>query len=220
MQKHGPEYLQSTDKRILDKIGGAAVAAALAPMAVGVGVACAIDTGEINPLFVQERTGGQSESFEIYKFRTLRRVLGAQSINMTYGTFDPRTSPFGQFIRQTGLDESPQVINVLKGDMSLVGPRPLIQEDVELYEQADPSLFNDWYEHYQQVKPGLTGKSQIFRHHYKGVSTDMRKSCMRMDLDYFENATLKQDVKIILATPMQLIQANIAVEETAASAED
>lgn len=213
MQKHGLEYLQSTDKRNFDKVGGLAVAAALAPLAIGVGIASAIDMGTVNPLFLQERACGQLDNFQIYKFRTIRQAIGSQSINRTYGTFDPRTSHLGQLIRQTGLDEVPQVINVLKGEMSLVGPRPLIKEDIEKYEEADSHLFNDWYSQYVQVRPGITGKSQIMRHHYKGVNDDMRKTCMRMDIDYFKSASRSQDMQLILATPLRLLMANVAVEE-------
>ena len=211
MNAAGPEYLQSRQKRNLDIIGGAAIAACLTPIAVTVGAGLAINTNS-NPLFRQERSGGVKGSIDTFKFRTMRNNIGRTASQQTFGTFDSRASSFGQFVRQTGLDEIPQLINVFKGDMSLVGPRPILEEDLNKYREADPYLFDDWLELYCKSKPGLTGQSQIHRHHYRGISDGLRVDSMRMDLNYLENANLASDLYWLSRTPTRLMRANIDVQ--------
>lgn len=211
MSAIGPEYLASRQKRNLDVIGGAALAACLSPLALAVGAGLAIDTRSY-PLFTQERSGGIRDNINTYKFRTLRRSMGEVASRQTFGTFDSRASSFGQFVRQTGLDEIPQLANILKGDMSLVGPRPILEDDLDQYRDADTHLFDDWLLLYRKSKPGLTGESQIHRHHYRGISDDLRIDSMRMDLNYLENASLASDLYWLSRTPTRLVRANISVQ--------
>ena len=206
----GPEYLLSKQKRNLDVIGAAIISASIAPLAAVVGATLAVDTRS-NPLFVQERSGGVQDSIRTYKFRTLAGTIGKTAGWRTFGAFDHRASRFGQFIRQAGLDEIPQLVNVLKGDMSLVGSRPILEEDLDKYRDADSKLFDDWLPLYRQSKPGITGESQIHRHHYRGLSDTLRTDSMRMDLSYFENASIAADLYWLSHTPIMLAQANLGV---------
>ena len=214
MSKNGLEYLQSTEKRRLDVIGGLVIASALAPVALATGAASAIDSKRVNPLFIQERLGGKGEQyFNTLKFQTLSKNLGSFASNQTFGTFDPRASRLGQFLRQSGLDEVPQVVNVLKGDMSLVGARPLAAVDIERYETVDSKLFDEWYPSLKVAKAGLMGESQIYRHHYRFTTDEMVKKSMEMDLKYFETASLKQDLHWIARAPLNMVVANVGVVE-------
>ena len=213
MAKKGMEYLESSEKRALDIASGVAAASVLLPAAVVVGAVAAVDTGTANPLFSQARVGGKlSATFKAWKLRTL--PAGEQPpVVQTFGTFDPRASKVGMFIRQTGLDEIPQLLNVLGGNMSMVGTRPLPISDIDRNQAAAPHLFDDWYAYFQAVKPGITGESQIFRHHYRHMTRDIIERSMQMDLDYFESASLRQDMRWLARTPLRMIAANLHVVE-------
>ena len=105
---------------------------------------------------------------------------------------DPRVIPIGRILRRTGLDEAPQFINVLKGDMSLVGPRPAIWYEYELYE--------DWHKQRLSVLPGITGLYQVTAR--SRVPFD---EMARIDLEYIRNRSLWMDLKIMLLTPINVI---------------
>ncbi len=214
MAKNGLEYLQSAEKRRLDIAGGIVVATALLPIGATTGLVSAVDSRKFNPLYTQERVGGLGrETFTALKFQTLSKNMGAYAAGKTFGTFDPRASRVGQFLRQSGLDEIPQIVNVLKGNMSLVGSRPLAPVDIERYEAVDGELFNQWYPFFSTLKPGLTCESQIYRHHYLSTTDEMVRESMAMDLNYYRTASLKQDLHWIATTPFNLARANIDVVE-------
>lgn len=205
------EYLQGDGKRRLDVLGGLVLAAALFPAAVGTGIISAIDT-QSNPIFKQPRLGGQGDKpFNIYKFRTLKASVAEASEYKSYGTFDPRASWLGSLIRQSMMDESLQIYNVLAGDMSIVGPRPLTEQDIERHESAGPRIFGEWHQGISIVKSGLFGESQLHRHHYQKGSPELLKKSMEMDLRYFDKATLKGDIKTIIFAPVDMLRANIGV---------
>lgn len=115
------------------------------------------------------------------------------------------------FLRQSGLDEWPQMINVLEGKMTLVGLRPLIEEEISDYEAADKKLFDDWYEGYCSVKPGIFGETQFYKHKFINVTDGLRIKSMKMDIDYFENASLSGDVSIIAKSPSSILTSNLNV---------
>jgi lipopolysaccharide/colanic/teichoic acid biosynthesis glycosyltransferase len=107
-------------------------------------------------------------------------------------TNDPRITSVGGWLRRTSMDELPQFVNVLKGDMSLVGPRPPVTYELEHYEP--------WHHRRLDVKPGLTGLWQV-----KGRSRTTFDEMVRMDLDYVQNWSLWLDVKILLRTPVVVL---------------
>ena len=144
-------------------------------------------------IYSQIRVGLHGKSFTIYKFRTMRRDAEADGPVWPvepYGK-DPRCTQIGRFLRWTGLDELPQLINVLKGDMSLVGPRPERPEFVETFSRR----YSD-YALRHRLRPGLTGLAQI-----KGLRGNTSiKDRLSYDLAYVEKCTPLLDVRILLAT--------------------
>lgn len=142
--------------------------------------------------FKQERIGRNGKNFNMYKFRTM--IVNAENIGdgiRVRSKNDPRITKIGKILRRTSLDELPQLINVIKGDMSLVGPRPPVT-----YHPYNG--YNNYPENAKKrfiVRPGLTGLSQI--KYRNGVSWDKR---IEIDIKYTENISFLQDIKIILAT--------------------
>ena len=145
-------------------------------------------------LFLQERRGQYGNMFIIYKFRTMYDdspfLMGDSSIHGSVykRKNDERVTPIGKFLRKSSLDELPQFFNVLKGDMSIVGPRPLIDYMLKPYMQLG--------EVRTSVKPGITGLWQVTARAQCSNLLDM----IEYDLDYIENASLTYDFKIMLAT--------------------
>ena len=128
--KKGIEYLSSNLKREFDIVGGVAVAAAVLPVGLVAGITSALDTHSTNPFFMQERVGKNNAPFMALKFRSIAKTaIGEES----YGTFDPRATKVEQTLRQTGLDELPQIYNVIRGSMSLVGARPMLEADIDFF---------------------------------------------------------------------------------------
>jgi len=210
--KQGIDYLTSQTKRRLDVLGGSTLAAMSLPAAAAVGACVAMDTREVNPFFVQERVGRGGEAFATLKFRTIARA--AMDTSITQGTFDSRASRLGTIIRQTGLDELPQLYNVLEGTMSLVGARPMLPESIDDMEFAAPKLFPDWHTHYLAAKPGLAGPSQVYRHHFRdGNSRKIYRRSVELDLKYFTSASLATDIKILTNTPLAMLKANVGIVE-------
>lgn len=142
-------------------------------------------------IFKQERIGMQGVPFYMYKFRSMKQQTEADEKKGWTVKNDPRVTPIGKFIRKTSLDELPQLFNILKGDMSLVGPRPERPQFVDEFKEEIPR-----YMIKHQVKPGLTGWAQV--NGYRG-DTSIKKR-IEFDLYYIENWTFGFDIKIIFLT--------------------
>ena len=147
--------------------------------------------------FYQERTGKNAELFKIIKFKTMRDDKDAE------GNLLPdylRMTPVGKFVRTTSLDELPQILNILKGEMSLIGPRPLLKKYIPLYseEQFKRHL----------VKPGITGWAQV---NGRNNITWARK--FELDVWYVENASLLLDINILFRTFEKVIKRNDITSE-------
>ena len=142
-------------------------------------------------LFKQERIGLHNKPFYMYKFRSMKMQTEADEKKGWTVKNDPRVTGIGKFMRKTSIDELPQLFNILKGDMSLIGPRPERPQFVEKFKEEIPR-----YMVKHQVRPGLTGWAQV--NGYRG-DTSIRK---RIDCDiyYIENWTLGLDIKIIILT--------------------
>ncbi len=140
-------------------------------------------------LFRQTRVGYNRKEFRMLKFRSMR-VNDQEDTAWTKET-DPRRTKFGQFLRKTSLDEIPQLFNVLKGDMSLIGPRPELPYFVEMFKETVP-----FYMVKHQVKPGMTGWAQV--NGYRG-DTSIEKR-IELDLWYIENWSVSLDVRILFRT--------------------
>lgn len=142
-------------------------------------------------IFKQERVGRHNKSFYIYKFRSMEQQPPGEEKKAWTIKNDPRVTGVGKFLRKTSLDELPQLFNILKGDMSLVGPRPERPLFVEKFKEEIPR-----YMVKHQVRPGLTGWAQV--NGLRG-NTSIRKR-IEYDIYYIENWSLGFDIKIILMT--------------------
>ncbi|MDE5930840.1 MAG: sugar transferase, partial [Muribaculaceae bacterium] len=149
--------------------------------------------------FKQERTGYRGNSFYCYKFRTMK--VNASADNCQATRHDPRKTRVGDFLRKTSLDELPQFINVWKGDMSIVGPRPHMLKHTKEY-----SELIDRYMVRHMVKPGITGWAQV--NGYRGLTDELWKMERRVEFDtwYIENWTFFLDLKIMVRTVINAIK--------------
>ena len=149
-------------------------------------------------LFRQKRYGTDGQLFEIWKFRTMYASLGDQHGVKQTRDRDPRITPIGRFLRKTSLDELPQMVNVLKGDMSLIGPRPHVPGMLAggvLYEELVPT-----YHQRHVVRPGITGLAQASG--YRGGTEDpaLAKARVDHDLAYIETWSFGLDLRILVKT--------------------
>lgn len=194
-------------KRLIDILGGIVGTFVLISLTIGIAIANLIckDNGPI--FYSQYRMGKNGKLFKMYKYRSM--VVGAdeklkkyleenEEARKEYKKYkklkhDPRVTKVGEFIRKTSLDEFPQFINVLKGDMSLVGPRPYLEREKE--------DMNGYYKYITTFKPGLTGLWQI-----SGRSDVDFATRIDLDMQYYYNHSLKGDIKILFKTAMKLVK--------------
>ena len=144
-------------------------------------------------LYKQKRVGKHNTTFNIFKFRSMIKEAEKQSGPVWAEKNDPRITKVGRFLRRFRLDELPQLLNVLKGDMSLVGPRPERPYFVEKLNQEYP-----FYMRRSKIRPGITGWAQI-KHPYDEHLEDVREK-LRYDFYYIENVDIWLDLKIMLTT--------------------
>ena len=177
-------------KRLTDIIGAGICIIIFSPVMLV--SAILVKTTSKGPLiFKQERVGLHNKPFQMYKFRTMYVQTEEEERKGWTQKNDPRVTSVGRFLRKTSLDEFPQLFNVLKGDMSLVGPRPERPQYVEKFREEIPR-----YMIKHQVRPGMTGWAQV--NGYRG-DTSIRKR-IEHDLYYIENWTLGLDIKILFLT--------------------
>ena len=157
---------------------------------------------------MQERIGRQGFPFKLYKFRSMR-IDADQSGKLTVGMKDPRITQVGIFIRKYKLDEFPQFINVLRGEMSIVGPRPEVREFVALYTDTQKKVL--------EVKPGITDYASIEyfnENELLAASDDPKKTYiedimpdkLKINQKYLANPTLSHDLKIIFKTILRVLK--------------
>jgi exopolysaccharide biosynthesis polyprenyl glycosylphosphotransferase len=194
----GPsESWQLIAKRAIDIIGSAVLLVLLAPVFAVAALLIRLDSpGSV--MFSQERVGLNKRRFKMLKFRTM--ILDAEKqqdnvdhLNEVEGPVfkirnDPRITRVGAFLRRFSIDELPQLVNVLKGDMSLVGPRPLWVRDAERIEEQ-------WHKRRFSIKPGITCLWQV-----NGRSNIGFNDWVRMDLDYIDKWSLSLDLRILIKT--------------------
>lgn len=192
-----PSKVLLRTKRALDMLGAGLGLLILAPLLIGIAVA--IKASSPGPIFFrQKRYGYHNRRFWIYKFRTMHTHLGDQKGTCQTTTDDPRVTSIGRILRKSSLDELPQLINVLKGDMSLVGPRPHVPGMLAggmLYEELTPYYFQRHH-----MRPGITGLAQVSG--YRGGTTAPLSAIERLDRDlqYIETWSLSLDIKILVRT--------------------
>jgi exopolysaccharide biosynthesis polyprenyl glycosylphosphotransferase len=182
-------------KRSVDVVGSALLLVLLAPIVIAIALAIKLDSrGPV--LFVQDRIGKDGRRFRLRKFRTMcvdaeERVEELRSLSKDpdwlHLEHDPRITRVGGFLRLTSLDELPQLLNVLKGEMSLVGPRPLIE--------SEDRLIDGWGRSRLQLTPGLTGSWQVL-----GRTSIPFEEMVKLDYLYVTNWSLWTDIRLILRT--------------------
>ncbi len=184
-------------KRILDIL--ASLIAIILLLPVYIGVALAVKIGSKGPIFYfQERVGIGGKSFRMPKFRTM--IQDAEKAGPQLSSdHDPRITKTGRFLRKVRLDEIPQFFTVLKGDMSLVGPRPERQYFIDLIVEKAPQ-----YRLLQRIKPGITSWGQVKYGYASNVEEMIRR--LRYDILYLENMSLLMDFKIMIWTVLIIIQ--------------
>lgn len=193
-------------KRAVDILGALVGIILLIPMTIGIYIANLI-VGDNGPIFYsQNRIGKEGKIFKMYKFRSM--VMGADEklekyleeneearkeykINKKLKN-DPRVTKIGMFIRKTSIDEFPQFVNVLKGDMSLVGPRPYLPREFDDMGKAYPYI--------TAVKPGVTGLWQV-----RGRNDVTFKDRLNLDMEYFEKKSLLFETKILFWTVKSVV---------------
>ena len=149
--------------------------------------------------FIQERNGEANKPFGCIKFRTM--VINSEADSQQATKYDPRITKLGSFLRKSSLDEIPQFLNVLIGNMSLIGPRP---HPIKLNEKFAPLIANIMSRHY--VKPGITGLAQCMGYRGETKDLDDMENRVRLDRYYIENWTFWLDIKIIFLTVISLIR--------------
>ena len=149
-------------------------------------------------VYSNERYGQYGKIFNMYKFRTLQ--VNSDLYYEPVKANDQRITRIGKILRKTSFDELPQLVNVLKGDMSIVGPRPHVLEDTDHFSKVVPTFLTRHH-----VKPGITGLAQIKRRGKTVLNADMRVK-IEHDLQYIKEWSLFLDIKILLATPWSLIK--------------
>ena len=177
-------------KRIVDVCGAVCGMALTSPLMLLAALLIKL-TSPGPVIFRQERVGLHNKPFYMYKFRTMERQVPGEEKKAWTVRNDPRVTPVGKFLRRTSLDELPQLFNILRGDMSLGGPRPERPLLVDKFKEEIP-----WYMVKHQVRPGLTGWAQV--NGLRG-DTSIRKR-IEYDIYYIENWTVWFDLKIILMT--------------------
>jgi exopolysaccharide biosynthesis polyprenyl glycosylphosphotransferase len=184
-----------TAKRVSDVMLSSLVLLLLAPILAICAVLCRLETGTV--LFRQTRVGLDGRSFTLLKFCSLRPETAMESsVRWNIGE-DDRVGPIGRLLRRTSLDELPQLLNVLRGDMSLVGPRPERPYFVDEFTRQYP-----WYMARHRVPAGLTGWAQV--HGLRGDTSIADRA--RFDNFYIENWSMWGDIKILLRTAAQVLR--------------
>lgn len=205
-------YIAKATKRIIDIVGSIVGIVLLIPLSIVIKIAN-IKQKDYGPLFYkQKRIGKNGKEFTLYKYRSMvmdadeklyRYLEENEEAREEYSTYkklknDPRVTKVGHFIRNTSIDEFPQFINVLKGNMSLVGPRP--------YLPREKNDMGSLYHTVIQSKPGITGMWQV-----SGRSEITFEDRMKMDIEYYYNWSLKTDIKLLLKTIKKVIQKEGAI---------
>lgn len=207
------KVLYKVVKRLIDILGGLVGCVLLVPITVAVYIARKVLKEDDGPLFYEHlRYGKDGKKFRIYKFRSMcidadkrlkeyleqneeARIEFEENHKLKD---DPRITKLGKFIRKTSIDELPQFVNVLKGDMSLIGPRPIVDGEIEKYgENKDKFL---------SVRPGLTGYWAA-----NGRSDITYEERMKMELYYVDNISFKLDIQIFFKTIISVVKKEGAV---------
>lgn len=194
-QDRAKRIVQSKIKRGLDVFLASSALIVLSPLMLGVALAIRLDSpGRV--IYRQQRYGLRGETFRIYKFRTMTAAASASSFRQARAG-DPRITRIGRFLRRTNIDELPQLLNVLLGHMSLVGPRPHPLALDDAFAVSIPALMRRY-----DVRPGITGWAQV--NGLRGETATVADMAIRVehDLDYIRRWSPAFDIAIIVRTAL------------------
>lgn len=205
MAKHGEAYILSPERRMFDITAGGLILALGAPAVAASAVVLGPDVQGKNPILKQRRIGKGYVPISILKLLTFVE----QDFNATADTFgvnNPHASRNAKLIRRIGLDELPQAVNVLQGDMSIFGIRPQIESLLEQRRCIDKKLFDDWYEWYG-INIGLLGPGQNFAHSVGSYAenSDVVRRVMELDIHGCETASLTGEIRALVQTPLEAL---------------
>ena len=178
--------VQLAIKHVLDRIAAAVLLCLLLPLLLLITAAILLESGR-PVLFVQTRVGRQGRLFRAYKFRTMVRGAERLGLGTTVAATDDRINKVGAFLRRWSLDELPQLLNILKGEMSLVGPRPTLEHQVAQYTPFQRRRL--------EVKPGITGWAQV-----SGRNALPWVKRIELDVWYVDHVSLLLDIRILFRT--------------------
>jgi len=184
-------------KRCFDVISASIAIVLLSPLFIVIAVLVKLDS-DGNIFFAHERLGENGKKIKVYKFRTMltnaQQILNDMPVEMKREfeenfkfENDPRVTKLGKFLRESSLDELPQLINIIKGEMSVVGPRPIVAREIIKYGRYMDKLLT--------IKPGLTGNWQV-----SGRSDTTYEERVKFDMDYIDTRSFLRDIVIILKT--------------------
>ena len=198
--KDGMNIFERAIKRLFDFLAAFIGLIILSPILIYIYIRLLIQK-EGSPIYKQERIGYKGKPFYILKFRTMQVNSEKSGEALLASKNDERLTKIGRFLRESHLDELPQLVNILKGDMSFVGPRPERKFFIDQIYKENPD-----YEYIYLMKPGLTSRATI----YNGYTDTMEKMLIRldMDLEYLRTRSLWGDFKLILLTITNIIKGN------------
>jgi len=197
-------------KRFLDVLISTIVLLVLFP--IGLLIAVSIFLLDSSPIFYrQERIGQGGRPFRLWKFRTMKVHQPKEKEHITYGTTDPRITPLGYYLRMLKLDEIPQLFNVMKGEMSLVGPRPEVEKYVSMYNAEQKRIL--------KLRPGCTDITVLYGHFHDAALLEnqtedpelfyinvLMPKKIEHNIFYLENQSLWLDVKILVGTVLLMLR--------------
>lgn len=190
-------------KRIMDFVLSLMALLVLSPVLLVLAIVGAIAM-QGSPFFTQQRPGKDEKIFRLIKFRTMSNAKDKDGKLLPD---DQRLNGYGKFLRKTSLDELPELLNILVGDMSIVGPRPLLVEYLPRY--------NEEQKHRHDVRPGLTGYAQV--HGRNAISWEEK---FKMDVEYVRNITFVGDVRILFQTVVAVLKREGISSATSATMEE
>ena len=193
-------------KRLFDIFFATLILLFFIPLMIVIAIVIYIDDPSASPIYKQVRVGRHEKTFNMYKFRTMRVDADKLENSLTPEELekykkeyklenDPRVTGIGSILRRTSADELPQILNVIKNDMSLIGPRPVLNEETLLYGKDRNTLLS--------VKPGLTGYWQAYARNNATYQSGERQ---KMEMYYVRNASLWLDIKILFKTVVSVLR--------------
>ncbi len=205
----GDAYATSPEKRRFDTLVRLALAPIVVPLSFMAETAVILEDRGVAVIGL-ERTGLGAETFEQLKIRSMSTEAQHMSCRPEKEADDPRVTKVGKFLRRTSLDELKQFVNVRRGEMSIVGPRPTPVNFLEIFRESDPELYAQWEPRKHTMRPGITGPMQINGRGELGKSARGRATWMELEIAYAEAQCVQVDASILLNTIVKVARAENA----------